>query len=219
VADVDDEGVADLLGPRQPGVGAHDEVRAGLLDAQRVVVLVERLPPEVVEGQRRAVHQVHVDAVLGEAALGRKGGHPLGVVATGVREREVVHELRELVVAGVGVAAAAVGVAPADGHVVVAGDDRDVVVEQQRPDGVGLRAIAAEVTEAVELLGPSSVRVRHEGAQRVGVGVDTPADSDPGQQRAPVQGQGRVTQNGTASPTRVDTAQVSSRVTTCLSRV
>ncbi len=82
-----------------------------------------------------------------------------------------------MVVARVGVAAAAVGVAAADGHVVVAGDRLDAV--QEGPDGVAVGAEAAEVAQAVEALGAAGPGIIHKGAQRVGVGVDTAAGRDP----------------------------------------
>ena len=71
----------------------------------------------------------------------------------------VVHELGEVVVALVGIAAAAVGIAATDRDVVVAGDALDVVVEEQRPDRVALGPEAAEVTEAEDPLAPPSPRV------------------------------------------------------------
>ncbi len=93
---------------------------------------------------------MHVDAIDLGAQLARQLAHPGGEVGRRVRLRVVVHELREVVVALVGVAAAAVLVAAADRDVVVARDRHGAHLRQQRPDRVALRAEAAEVPEAVE---------------------------------------------------------------------
>jgi len=91
---------------------------------------------------------------------------------------EVVHDLGEVVVARVGVAAAAVLVPAPDGHVVVAGDALHAGIDQQRPDGIALRPEAAEIAEAEELLAAPGAGVGQGRSQRVGVGVDASEGGD-----------------------------------------
>ncbi len=178
-ADVDHQAPVDPLQPRQAGVGATQHVGPAGLDPQPDLVVVERLPEEVVEHQRRAVHEVDVVALDDLAVLGGQGAHPGGELGAGVRLGEVVDQLGELVVARVAVAATAVVVAPADGHVVVAGDALHAVVDQQRPHCVGLGSETAQIAQAEQALTASAPGVVEEGAQGVGVRVHAAADPDP----------------------------------------
>ena len=111
--DVDDARARDLALPRDARVRAQQQVRAARAHSQLELVVVERLPQEVVDGQRRAVDHVDVDAADLDAQLAGQLAHPRRELGRRVRPRVVVHELREVVVALVGVAAAAVLVAAA----------------------------------------------------------------------------------------------------------
>ena len=68
--DVDDETGSDLPLPRQAAVGAHDDLGAARRDPRLVLFLGQGVPPEIVERQRGAVHEVHVATVDVHAALG-----------------------------------------------------------------------------------------------------------------------------------------------------
>ena len=62
----------DLALPGDAGVRAQQQPRAARAHAQRELVVVERLPQEVVDRQRRAVDHVHVDAAdLGAQLAGQ----------------------------------------------------------------------------------------------------------------------------------------------------
>ena len=161
---------------------AEQHVRAGaatVIEAQAELVVVERLPEEVVDLDRRPVHHVDVAAPAGQAELAREGGHPGGEVGRRARERVVIHQLGELVVPGGRVPAPAVGVAPADRDVVVAGDAPDAGVGQERPDAVAIGAEAAEVAEAEELGRAACAGVVEDGPEGERVCVDAAEDRDP----------------------------------------
>jgi len=178
-SDVHDEGGPDVALPGQPAVRAQDDVGAAGLHAHPVFGLGQGLPPEVVQRQGRAVHEVHVAAVDAQASLRGQPAHPCGEVRAGVGEGVVIDQLGGLVVAGVAVTAAAVGVAAGDRDVIVAGDALDPRVAQPRPQLVDLRAETAEVTQAEQPLAAAGAGIGDERPQRVGVGVGATAHRYP----------------------------------------
>jgi hypothetical protein len=181
-ADVDDQRVVDPALPRDARVGAQQHVgtpACTAVQAHAQLVVVQRLPQEVVDDQRRAVDHVDVHCVDGLAQLAGQLAHPGREVTTRVGQRVVVHELGEVVVALVGVAAAAVGVAAPDGHVVVARDALDATLGEQRPHRVALRSKAPQVPQAEEALASTGTGVIQACRQRVGVRIRPAEDPDP----------------------------------------
>jgi hypothetical protein len=122
---------------------------------------------------------VHVEARDLLAMLGGQVPHPRGELRAGVRARVVVHDLGELVVSRVGVATAAVLVAPADGDVVVAGDALHAVPQQQGPDCVAVGAEPSEVAEAEDPVAATRDSILEHRLQRERVRVHAAANREP----------------------------------------
>ncbi len=112
--------------------------------------------------------------------LAGQSAHPGRELRAGVLLGVVVDQLGELIVAGVAVAAPAVGVAPTDGNVVVAGDALDPALGEQRPQGVGLGPEAAQVAQAEDALAAPGPGVGQQGGQGVRVGVRPAEDGHAG---------------------------------------
>ena len=122
----------------------------------------------------------HEHAVLAQAyaPVTRKGAEPSLVRVRGVDERVLVADAREVVVARIGVAAAAVGLALRERLVVVALDGEDAVILQQGEHPVRVRAEAAHVTEAEHRLDAAMAGVLERRVERERVVVDAAEDRD-----------------------------------------
>ena len=86
--------------------------------------------------------------------------------------------MREVVVARVGVAAAAVRVPLGHGEIVVALDGAHAGVAQQREHAIGMRAAAAEVAETEDGVHLAPADVGQRGRQRVRVAVHAAEHGD-----------------------------------------
>jgi hypothetical protein len=162
-AHVDDQRVVDPPLPRDPGVRAQEDVGRGIREPHSQLVIGQRLPQEVVDPERGAMDAEDLDAVDLLPQPDWQPAHPRRECGRRIRARVVVHELREVVVARVGVTATTVLVTASDGHVVVAGDAFDLVLDQQRPHCVALGAEPAEVAETDEPRAPALAGVVEHG--------------------------------------------------------
>ncbi len=127
------------------------------------------LPEELVDPARRAVHEQDPPAADLEPPGLRQGRHPALPLRRGLRGRVVVGDLREVVVARVGVAAVAVRGVGRERLLVVALDRFDARLEQDREDAVGVRTEGAEVAEGEESLRAPAAGVGDRRRERAGV--------------------------------------------------
>src|SRR5690606_23280935 len=121
------------------------------------------LPQELVHPTRRSVAQQHAGASDRDARRRGQRREPRAMLAMRVRERVVVGELREVVVARVGVAARTVLAAVADRVVVVALDRADRERPQQLYRAIGVRPEATSVAEEEDGLGAARLRIANGG--------------------------------------------------------
>src|SRR5262245_40649308 len=87
-------------------------------------------------------------------------------------ERVVVGDLSEIIVAGIGVAAVAIGGSRRERLLIVALDELRAGVKKQREDPVGMRAKRTEVPECVETVVSAASRVLNRRLESEPVAVD-----------------------------------------------
>ncbi len=180
-ADVDHlAAVGEAAVPGDARVGDEEEIRpVGVEEVGEEGVGAGGLPEEFVDSARGAVGEEDVAAAPLAAEVGGEVPEPVFVFVGGVGQGVVVADLGEVVVSGVGVAAGAVVEAVADGVIVVALHHEEVLgVAKEGEDPVRVRAEAAHVAEAVDLVGAAAAGVVEGGLQAQVVIVDAAEEGD-----------------------------------------
>src|SRR5262249_15304318 len=129
------------------------------------------VPEELVDHARRAV--AHEDAMRSQAhaPMPGQGAEPRLVLRRGARERVLVADAGEVIVAGVRVAAPTVGLALGERLVVVTLEGENAAVLEERKDAIWMWAEAAHVAEAKDGLHIAPARVLEERVEGEGVVV------------------------------------------------
>src|SRR5262249_58788079 len=121
------------IGGRRPGEGRGGPVGRG------------GVPEDLVDNARRAVTQEHAMRSQAHAPMTRQRAEPRLVLRRGARERVLVADAGEVIVARVRVAAPTVGLALGERLVVVALEAENAAVLEERKDAIWMRTEAAHV--------------------------------------------------------------------------